>query len=120
MKKAILLSAVAGLMLVSCNKPRQNPLWEYRIITIVGSTPFKDDADGEYKVMNDMSHKGILTKELQDSLDVAGRQGWELVDIVPFIETVYPNFGDVQYHTGVKTNTRTYMVRMFLKRATEK
>ena len=52
----------------------------------------------------------------QEQLDYLGSQGWELVDIVPYIETVHPNFGNDKYVTGLQANTRTAKVVYLFKR----
>lgn len=45
-----------------------------------------------------------------------GKQGWELVSVYTTTETVFPNFGDENYHTGVKSNTHTQTINFVFKR----
>lgn len=49
-------------------------------------------------------------------LNELGKEGWELVGMYTEVKTTYPNFGNEEYHTGIKTNTKTKSVTFVLKR----
>ncbi len=97
MKKALCLLCVAAL-LSSCAEKE----WEYKTVSI----------DSE-------PHNAYETSKLYDPesmLNEWGKNGWELVSSYTEIRTSFPNFGDNQYVTGIRTNTATERVTFVLKR----
>lgn len=78
-------------------------VWEYKEVVSYGDNIVKDYRDKSF------SNK---LKELND----LGQEGWELVGVYSTIETVFPNFGNEGYHTGMKSNTRTSKIVYLLKR----
>ena len=49
-------------------------------------------------------------------IEELGAGGWELVGVVDDIRTSFPNFGDMEYHTGMKSNTHTKGAYLIFKR----
>jgi len=89
-------------MLINTSQGKSSTSWEYKVLEVEGTA------------VTDMWPKIISIKETD--LDQLGRQGWELCTSIPVIETVFPNFGNEEYHTGIKTNTRTAKVTLIFKR----
>ena len=74
----------------------------------------------EYKVLVVESQRneygeGALSVAERSLADL-GRQGWELVGVVDDVETSFPNFGNAEYHTGIKSNTHTKSAHILFKR----
>ena len=74
--------------------------WEYKFETIEGSS---------YSKFKSNSFNTI-------DLEALGREGWELVDVYTINETVHPNFGNSEYVTGIRENTRTKSITYVFKR----
>lgn len=119
MKKLFLFSLVfLSLLFVGCKeKPQQ---WEYAILPIEGMFPGPQlprmkghrTSSPMYKASN--MEIGNPLESTERTLNGYGEMGWELVGITSEIETVFPNFGDEEYVTGIKPNTRTFgMVYVF-------
>jgi hypothetical protein len=77
----------------------------------------------EYKIVSVKSKEAETTKfdvnkfDVSDeSLNLFGKDGWELVDIFEKIETVHPNFGNDQYVSGLQPNVRTAEMNFVFKR----
>jgi len=83
-------------------KEPSNVLWQYKMIEVSGLALF----DSSSKVIS------IDLEEFQQ----LGTDGWELCATIPYIETGFPNFGSEEYHTGIKSNTRTSKVVFLFKR----
>ena len=45
-----------------------------------------------------------------------GKEGWELVSTYTEVATVFPNFGNSEYVTGIRENVRTNVVNFVFKR----
>ncbi|MDD6702431.1 MAG: hypothetical protein PUE35_07545 [Bacteroidales bacterium] len=113
---------VATILLVACSK-NETPAWEYMVLPVEGSkfptvySPTEKEAlekQSNFKALNFLNHNFDAT------LNSYGKEGWELVDIYTTEETVFPNFGDAEYHTGIKENTRTATINFVFKRQTKK
>ena len=108
MKLLMRISAVAWLILlsvlvcVSCSQKNEVQKWEYKTIVSSGSSIGKFTSRS-FEIP-------------QDELNSLGAEGWELVDVYTQIETVHPNFGNADYVTGLKPNTRTNEVFYVFKR----
>ena len=64
-----------------------------------------------------MADFGTLVFADQTSmLNKMGKEGWELVSTYTEIGTSFPNFGNSEYVTGLRTNTRTVVVNFVFKR----
>jgi len=82
--------------------------WEYKTVKISG------ESSGSYlseKFNSIKLDEEGLARELNLSYG-----SWELVSAVNEIETVYPNFGKEDYHTGIKPNTRSKSVILIFRR----
>ena len=82
------------------------PKWEYKTL-VVSSKAEAAPSDTEPRT--------IALKDEQ--LNSLGEEGWELVGCWAETESVFPNFGREDYHTGIKNNTRTSKVALVFKRA---
>ena len=51
-----------------------------------------------------------------ESLNLFGKEGWELVGVFEKTETVHPNFGNDQYVSGIQPNVRTADLNFIFKR----
>lgn len=78
--------------------------WEYRVVTIKAKE--KDSSNFETKKF-DVS---------DETLNLYGKDGWELVDMYSTVETVHPNFGSSEYVTGMQPNVRTSDINFVFKR----
>lgn len=47
---------------------------------------------------------------------VCGRQGWDLVSCFLEMETARPNYGNQDYHAGIKPNVRPSRAVLLFKR----
>ena len=118
MKKSLFLTAVAFmLLLASCS---DNASWEYKMVKIEPDLQLENKAeevakeyygDDFYK-----PRKPHLFQSPDQKLNEMGKEGWELVSVYTTTETEYPNFGNSEYHTGIKTNTRTESINFVFKR----
>lgn len=69
-----------------------------------------------------LNRSAFLPLEFRSNSDIIsmlnhwGKEGWELVDVYTTTETVFPNFGDENLHTGIKANTRTKALNFVFKR----
>jgi hypothetical protein len=79
-------------------------------ILVVTSNP--DNTQWEYKVVE---AKGLSLSPFYPSI-INLNEGWELCSVVPITETVFPNFGDESYVTGIQANTRTTKMIFIYKR----
>jgi hypothetical protein len=98
--KKLFLIAVVGLLSFSCTSK-----WEYKTVSV----------KGEEQETREKFQTNIFDVS-DESLNLFGKDGWELVGIYDKVETVYPNFGSEDYHTGIKTNTRTAEINFVFKR----
>lgn len=90
---------ILGIGISSCASK-----WEYKVVTVKGE---------EKEVSKFDSNKFDVSDE---SLNLFGKDGWELVDIYETTETVHPNFGNNEYVSGIQPNVRTAGINFFFKR----
>ena len=112
MKKLFsLILGVYLLIFTGCsfefNSSEKQITWEYKQITSYGEAITKDYGNNSFD---------SVTKQLND----LGKEGWELVGVHSKIETVFPNFGNQDYHTGIKNNIRTNEIIYTFKREVKK
>ena len=94
--RKILLALCLVAFLASCSK--NNP-WEYKVVKVAGK-PAEELADYGALVYGDQT--AMLNK--------MGKEGWELVSTYTETATAFPNFGNSDYVTGIRDNTRTSVV----------
>jgi len=97
-RKALLI-AILGIAFTSYTSN-----WEYKIVKVKGTEKEASKFD---------PNKFEVTDE---SLNLFGKEGWELVDIYETTETVHPNFGSSEYVTGIQPNVRTSEINFVFKR----
>ena len=85
--------------------------WEYKVVRVEGVDTSKTVIRYRKEPVSPLVFEGIM-----GILNSMGKDGWELVTSFTEEETVYPNFGNEDYHTGIKTNTRTKAVNFVFKR----
>ena len=103
----LLLAMTFGL--ASCgnsNSNNENQQWEYLVKRAEGMV--MSDSNEEFKA------KRVIIEE--EDLDELGAQGWELVNTYEETETVFPNWGNEKYVTGIQPNTRTLGIVLIFKR----
>ena len=98
--KKVFFTTLVGLMFFSCTSK-----WEYKIVSVKGE---EQETRAKYR-----SNKFDVSSE---SLNLFGKDGWELVDIYEKIETVHPNFGNEEYVSGIQPNVRTSEINFVFKR----
>lgn len=91
----------------NCNKQDDKDIWEYKVVAIdaINKTDFQPR---EFFNIGD------------ETLNYYGNEGWELISTYTTEETVFPNFGDAQYHSGIKANSRTEKIFFIFKRKNKK
>ncbi|HOF99349.1 MAG TPA: DUF4177 domain-containing protein [Paludibacteraceae bacterium] len=98
--KKLLLIAVIGLLSYSCTSK-----WEYKTVSVKGE---EQETMGKFKTNTfDVS---------DESLNLFGNEGWELVGIYEKTETAHPNFGNEEYVSGLQPNVRTAEINFVFKR----
>lgn len=115
MKKLFLISiALLSLLFTGCkDKPQQ---WEYKAYVVEGNFPGLPINLGNSELDAYTNLELKPTQGTLDALNKLGAEGWELVAVTPEIETVYPNFGNKEYVTGIQPNTRTFSLTYLFKR----
>lgn len=120
--KHLIPLAFAAISLVACNK-QEAPQWEYRVIPMTGSklpTVYSPNDKDALLQRSDFQALEFMSSNFDTMLNSYGKDGWELVNVYTTTETVFPNFGDAEYHTGVKENTRTQTINFVFKRRLDK
>ena len=106
MKKALILCCLVA-SLASCGSKTQT--WEYKVVKVAG-----EDAT----LMADYGSK--VFQDQTPMLNKMGKDGWELVNTYTEIGTAFPNFGNSDYVTGIRENTRTMVLNFIFKRPAQK
>lgn len=118
MRKFIVL-----LMLVPCLAWAQKPTtpqqpkkqkWEYFIYKL---NPTPRDYEKEYTIGDYEDKEANFFNPNIEVLDSLGSEGWELVDTYTEIYTLFPNFGQKGYHTGMKENVKVKNICFVFKRS---
>ena len=103
--KKILLAFCMVALLASCSK---NSPWEYKVVKVAG------------KLAETLADYGALVYGDQTAmLNKMGKEGWELVSTYTETATAFPNFGNSDYVTGIRDNTRTSVVNFIFKRQSD-
>lgn len=95
--KNLLLILLATLAITACSSN-----WEYKTVSVSGESTSKFNPN-TFSVTD-------------EDLNLFGADGWELVDVYTIEETVHPNFGNKEYVTGLRENTRTACINYVFKR----
>ena len=95
--KKLLLLVVAVLAMAACSSK-----WEYKIVSVEN----EEESEFEYTDI----------KVTSEDLNLFGEEGWELVNVYTITDTDHPNFGNSEYVTGIRENTRTSSVNFVFKR----
>lgn len=101
----LILLVSQGLLSCSSHKEEETIKWEYKVLDING-----------HDLGNFYSRMTPTPIHIQSQLDSLGNEGWELVDVYTYVETVHPNFGNEKYVVGIQPNTRTQGVSYVFKR----
>ncbi len=85
-----------------------NSKWEYKTVKIATSEINSRNGSAAMKYSSiDIS---------DDTLNVYGKEGWELVNTYLEMETAFPNFGDSKYVTGIRENIRPQLLVLIFKK----
>ncbi len=98
--KKIFLITIIGFFSFSCTTK-----WEYKTISVKG--------EAQETMANFQANKFDVSDE---SLNLFGKDGWELVAIYEKTETVHPNYGNEEYVSGLQPNVRTAEINFVFKR----
>ena len=102
-KNLFFFCVLLSMLLGSCGIKEQS--WEYKIVKVAGK---------EAEILADY---GALSYGDQTTmLNKLGKDGWELVSTYTETTTVFPNFGNSEYVTGIRENVRTSVVNFVFKR----
>ncbi|WP_300729917.1 DUF4177 domain-containing protein [uncultured Bacteroides sp.] len=105
MKRFIFISFTL-LLFFSCSNETK---WEYKVVKVAGQNA---------EVMEDFAP--MVFNDQTPMLNKMGQDGWELVNTYTEINTVHPNFGNSEYVTGLRENTRTSVLNFIFKRPLQK
>lgn len=97
--KKVLLIAILGLGISSCTSN-----WEYKVVKVKPTEKKESKLEPNKFEISD------------ESLNLFGKEGWELVDVYENTETVHPNFGNSEYVSGLQPNVRTSEINFVFKR----
>lgn len=117
MKRLIhILALVCCGLFISCNQTEVDK-WEYRTMAVEAKSQLYPLDEDEFSDANARYPKKFLQNDIEDSLNIAGKEGWELVSMVPELETRYPLLGyDETDAAAIKSNVRTHILRFVFKR----
>lgn len=109
------------VLLGACSSKDSTPIqWEYNIVSFPGSELPTVYGPNDKQALIELNKSQTLhfpeASAIPNSLNLYGKEGWELVSTYTTTETVFPNFGDASYHTGIKENTRTNTINFVFKR----
>lgn len=122
MKNLLLLCV---LLLCACSKKER---YEYKIVHVTyDATDYYDINEFMNNLLNDtpttpmsgndgrLFEPSVFVNE-EKMLNEMTSKGWEYVDVYTETSTVFPNFGNEKYVTGIVPNTRTSAVNYIFKR----
>lgn len=117
MKNLFLIGSALALLLMmgSCGETQtKTEEWEYKVLQVAGKTygPTDNCSFGEV----DLQSNQYVHVEDQEISEL-GEEGWELVSVVPIVETKLPHVFD--NHTSpddIKSVVRTSALRFYFKR----
>lgn len=100
--KKFLFALCMIAILASCTNNNQ---WEYKVVKVAGKSA---------EVLAD--YGALVYGDQTAMLNKMGEEGWELVSTYTEIATVFPNFGNSEYVSGIRDNTRTCVVNFVFKK----
>jgi len=104
------LSTIFLLLILILHYPvssKENYIWEYKKVVFTG--------DG-FSRIGEEAFKSSSIYISENYLNELGSEGWELISATLEMETAFPNFGNEQYVTGIRENTRPQRIICFFKR----
>lgn len=113
-KKLLILCSF--IFLIGCS---QNNTWEYKEYKVNNSMNFEDIKDEDLRLQMQKLAGPSFSIPIKE-FNKLGNEGWELVSSSVIIETTFPNFGNEDYHTGIKSNTKTKEIIYIFKRKVTK
>ncbi len=112
MKQSIIILLLALVLGACSNKDTAPQQWEYTIISFPGSklpsTYSPTDKEALIELSNSQSLHFPETTDIPNSLNLYGKDGWEMVSVYTTTETVFPEHG--------VNNTRTNTINFVFKR----
>lgn len=108
MKRILILLVSLSLLFACTPATKEQTKWEYKTIKVVGK-------ESESKYLGS-EFLPLLFGDQTKTLNEMGQEGWELVNTYSEIETVHANFGNSDYVTGIRENTRTCVIYFIFKR----
>jgi hypothetical protein len=120
MRKSTLLVATAFAILIFSFAIGQQPqvvaspqeVWEYKVLKV--------EAEPNTSQSKRETERAGLIELPESKLNRLGLEGYELISLVVEFETVWPNFGDREFVTGIQPNVRPSAIVMTFKRKTTK
>ncbi len=106
--KYLLFVLVILLSSTSCMKEQ----WEYKVLYY----ETHDERIGYDISKNRQAFKSTPILPKEEELNLLGKKGWELVSVYTQYETAFPNFGNLDYVTGINPNIRPKVVVFIFKR----
>ena len=88
--------------------------WEYFIYKV---NPTPRDYEADYISGNYEDKEANFFNPDINVMDSLGCEGWELVNTYTELYTLYPNFGQEGYHTGIKENVKIKNICFVFKRS---
>lgn len=114
--KQLTITFLAILLLSACGGNQNNtaiPQWEYKIVTFTGSklpTVYSpNDKEALILLSDSQSLNFPETTDIPNSLNLYGKEGWELVNVYTTEETVFPQLEK-------DGNTRTKTINFVFKK----
>ncbi len=101
--KKVFFCFMLVMTMAACSNDSQT--WVYKVVKVAGK---------EADFLPD--YGSLVYGDQTPMLNKMGADGWELVDIYTEVETKHPNFGNSEYVTGIRENTRTSVVNFVFKR----
>ena len=106
-RQAIVLLGLALLLLLQFACTSRRTRWEYKVVPITAASS---------SLTGSAALKGTTLTPSEEHLQALGKEGWELATSYLEMETVWPNFGNDKYVTGLQPNVRPQRLVLVFKR----
>lgn len=117
MRQSVFIFLIALLLGACSNNDTSTPEWEYNIVSFEGSKLPTVYSPNDKEALIELSDSQPLhfpeASSIPNSLNLYGKEGWELVNVYTTVETVYPKSEN-------DTNTRTNTINFVFKRIKQK